>query len=82
MAERAARLTREEIIVLLQKQEALEARNAELERQNAWFKRQLFGQKSERRLLPSDPQQLLLAGWGPSPVDSTAPPPPTETVRA
>lgn len=82
MAGRAARLTREEIIVLLQKQEALEARNAELERQNAGFKRQLFGQKSERRLLPSDSEQLLLAGWGPSPVDSTAPPPPTETVRA
>ncbi|HXG19796.1 MAG TPA: IS66 family transposase [Methylomirabilota bacterium] len=83
VAERAARLTRDEIIALLQKQEALEARNAELQRQNDWFKRQLFGQKSERRLLPSEPQQLPLAGLLPSPpAFSDLPPPPTETVKA
>jgi len=80
--ERAARLTQAEIIALLREQEALRVRNAELQHQNAWFKRQLFGRKSERRLRELDPQQLPLGlvPATPDPADSL--PPPTETVKA
>ena len=48
-----------------------------------WFKRQLFGRKSERRLLTPDAHQLPLAGILPAreePADK--PPPPSETVKA
>ena len=37
-----------------------EARIAELQHQLEWFKRQLFGEKSERRLLDAPPEQLSL----------------------
>jgi transposase len=58
---------------------ALSARNAELERQLAWFKRQLFDAKSERRILPTaDAQQLTLGETLPP----AAGPTPTETVRS
>jgi transposase len=83
LAERAARLSQADILALLHRQEALEAQNAELRRQNAWFKRQLFGRKSERRLLTPEAHQLSLAGILPlreEPGDE--PPPPTETVKA
>jgi len=83
LEERAARLSQAEIVALLQNQAALQERNADLERQNEWFKRQLFGRKSERRLLTPDTHQLPLAGILPAredPVDK--PPPPTETVKA
>jgi len=57
--------------------------NVLLKQQNAWFKRQLFGRKSERRLLPADPQQLALAGIVPRGDEAAdSPPPPTETVKA
>ena len=83
LAERAARLSQADIIALLQRQEALEVQNAELQRQNEWFKRQLFGRKSERRLLTPDTHQLPLAGILPVREEPTeAPPPPTETVKA
>jgi transposase len=83
LEEQAARLNQVEIVALLQRQEALQAQNAELRRQNEWFKRQLFGRKSERRLLTPDAHQLPLAGILPVREDSTeAPPPPTETVKA
>src|SRR5439155_7820930 len=58
---------------------ALEAKAADLQRQVDWFKRQLFGRKSERRLLEPDAQQLPLAGLL---TAAEAPPPPTETVKA
>lgn len=75
LAERAAALRPEEIVALLEE-------NAHLKQQNAWFKRQLFGRKSERRLRGPDPQQLPL-GLGSSPPDpAETPPPPTETVKA
>jgi transposase len=83
LAERAARLSQADIIALLQRQEALEAQNLQLQQQNEWFKRQLFGRKSERRLLTPDAHQLPLAGILPAreePADK--PPPPTETVKA
>ena len=75
LEERAATLSAAEIVALLEE-------NAILKQQNEWFKRQLFGRKSERRLLPADPQQLALAGMG-STGDEAAdsPPPPTETVK-
>lgn len=76
LEERAAALSRAEIVAVLEE-------NATLKRQNEWFKRQLFGQKSERRLLPPDPQQLPLAGLLPShPEPPDLPPPLTETVKA
>jgi transposase len=76
LAEQAAALRPDEIVALL-------VQNADLKRQLEWFKRQLFGRKSERRLLSPDPQQLSLVGLRP-PADAAAetPPAPTETVRA
>src|SRR5690349_12293510 len=83
LAERAARLSHAEIVALLQQHEALAHQAAELQRQVEWFKRQLFGRKSERRLREPDAQQLPLLGQSPVPGATTeAPPPPTETVKA
>ena len=42
---------------------ALQDRNAELTRQLDWFKRQLFGSKSERRLVDDNPHQPILDGF-------------------
>lgn len=76
LEERAAALSPAEIVALLEE-------NATLTQQNAWFKRQLFGRKSERRLLPADPQQLVLAGLFSSVTDTVdRPPPPTQSVKA
>jgi transposase len=76
LAERAAALRPEEIVALLEE-------NAALKEQNEWFKRQLFGRKSERRLREPDPQQLSLMGLGAASQDpADHPPPPTETVKA
>src|SRR5262245_23268972 len=75
-AEQAAALSHAEIVALLEE-------NADLKRQVEWFKRQLFGRKSERRLREPDAQQLPLAGLFPARGDpADAPPPPTETVKA
>jgi transposase len=41
----------------------LVARNQELARQLAWFKQQLFGEKSERRFVDADSRQLALGEW-------------------
>ena len=46
--------------------DALEARVRALSRQLEWFRRQLFGRKSERRIVEADPQQPLLEGLGES----------------
>jgi hypothetical protein len=50
-----------------------------LERENAWFRKQLFGRKSERRLLQAETSKQIPLG-----EDFTAEPPPPaeETVRA
>jgi transposase len=82
--EQAVRLSQADIVALWHRHEALQAQNAELRRQNEWCKRQLFGRKSERRLLPRDPQQLALAGFFSLPATETAdlPPPPTQPVKA
>ena len=51
-----------------------------LERQLAWFKQQLFGEKSERRLVEVPPAQMSLGeGWNPS---DEAPPPPAQAIGA
>src|SRR5436309_11072375 len=63
----------------LQRLAALEAQNADLTRQGAWFKRQLFGRKSERRLLEPEARQLPLAGML---TAADVPPPATATVKA
>lgn len=44
------------------KKYSLEKEVVELKRQLAWFKKQIFGQKSERRLIENNPDQLLLHG--------------------
>src|SRR5262245_41451580 len=74
--EQAAALRPHEVVALL-------VQNAELKRQVEWFKRQVFGRKSERRLLTPEAQQLPLTGLGPTAVEpADTPPPPTETVKA
>lgn len=76
LEEQAATLRPDEIVTLL-------VQNADLKRQVEWFKRQLFGRKSERRLREPDPQQLSFSGLLTPPVTAADhPPPPTETVKA
>jgi transposase len=76
LAERAAALSQAEIVPLLEQ-------NADLQRQVEWFKRQLFGRKSARRVLGPDAQQLPLAGMLTTQADvADAPPSPTEAVKA
>jgi transposase len=55
--ERAATMSRDEVAELL-------ASHDQLLQQIAWFKRQLFGAKSERRMLDADGRQLALGEWG------------------
>jgi transposase len=54
---------------------ALSAQVTSLARQVDWFKRQLFGPKSERRLIEVDPTQLSLGEGllGPPPADAPRP---------
>lgn len=74
--EQAATLGPAEIAAVL-------AENATLKRQVEWFKRQLFGRKSERRLREPAPHQLSLSGMlPPSLPPAEQPPPPSETVKA
>jgi transposase len=81
--EQAATLGPPEIVALLVRQRALEDQNVALQRQVDWFKRQLFGRKSEQRLREPDPDQLSLAGMLTTPIaPADQPPPPTETVTA
>ena len=85
LAEQAAALSPDEIVALLAAHQALarqkaeiEARTADLTRQVEWFKRQLFGRKSERRLREPDAQQLPLTGLLPArsaPADAPHRPP-------
>jgi transposase len=57
-----------------------DARLEELEQQLRWFKQQLFGRKSERQLLVSDPSQLCLGEpLAPEPAE---PPASETTVRS
>ncbi len=58
--EQAATMKRKEVAALLASHQQLFARNEELSRQLEWFKRQLFGSKSERRVVDADGRQLWL----------------------
>jgi len=70
LKEQAAALDHEDIVKLLVSHQELTASSkaqsdeiAELRRQLEWFKRQLFGAKSERRLVDPDGRQLSLGEW-------------------
>src|SRR5215831_4251811 len=83
LEDRAAALSQAAIVAWLRQNQALAQQAADLQRQVAWFKRQLFGRKSERRLRAPDAPQLPLAGLLPVPgAPADAPPAPTETVKA
>jgi len=58
--QRAQPLSHAEVVALLSSHQALQEEVARLKRQLAWFKQQLFGPKSERRLVELSPQQLSL----------------------
>ena len=88
LEEQAANLSQEEVVALLgirqgffdlqEKYLQQSKRFAELEQQNDWFKRQLFGRKSERRIAIESHHQLSLGEL----VDvEETPPPPTETIK-
>jgi transposase len=75
--ERVATMNDDELVALLETHDELSAENVELRRQLEWFKRQLFGEKSERRIMDPQGQQLAL-GEEPLPTAPT----PTEAVAA
>jgi len=58
--ETAATLDRKGIVGLLASNQQLTERNVELKRQLDWLKNQIFGTKSERRLIEPDARQLFL----------------------
>jgi transposase len=62
--ERAATMTRKDVAALI-------ASHDRLSQQLAWLKQQLFGSKSERRLLESGGRQLALGEWGQEDVKTT-----------
>ncbi|NCA72689.1 MAG: IS66 family transposase [Sphingobacteriia bacterium] len=57
------------------------ARIAQLEQQLAWFQRQIFGEKSERRLLLPPPEQLSLGEGFTTPGAAPAPDTPVSAHR-
>ena len=84
--EEAAHWTAEQVIDLARERQDLgcrfEAMTREVEamkHQLDWFRRQLFGQKSEKRLFESHPQQMSL---GELPVPESSPPPPAKEIAA
>src|ERR1700693_4872330 len=72
-AAEAAVLTLEQITELLSKHTALESENADLRRQLIWFKRQIFGEKSERRIVDADGIQGYLGQDFSTVADHTPP---------
>jgi len=56
-------MNRESVATLLASHTLLASRLDEATRQLEWFKQQLFGSKSERRLLEPDARQLALGEW-------------------
>jgi transposase len=58
--QRAESLNPSEVAALLASHRSLEAQVAQLKHQLDWFKKQLFGSKSERRLVEPSPDQLSL----------------------
>jgi len=74
----AREITHEQLSELLHRQSCLERENAELRRQLAWFQRQLFGQKSERRTVELEGVQGSLGQDFSAVADQT---PPTKKTR-
>jgi transposase len=64
--EHAAALKHEEIVALLVSHEQQAAEIGELKRQLEWFKRQVFGEKSERRPISPEARQLALGELEPA----------------
>lgn len=62
--ERAAQMTPTEIAAMLEETASLQARVQELQQQLDWFKRQLFGKKSERQISLDLSRQLSLGEEG------------------
>jgi transposase len=81
LEQRAQQMSSSEVAALLaahqsleQSHEKLEGEVVELKRQLNWFKKQLFGSKSERRLIDLSPDQLSLGeGLRPAANGSTGP---------
>jgi transposase len=61
--EQAATMDRKSVAALLASHQQLAARVDDLTRHLEWFKQQLFGSKSERRLVDPDGRQLSLGEW-------------------
>ena len=73
--ERAASMTQQEIASLLASHQDITRRFDELQQQLDWFKRQVFGAKSERHVTIDDSRQLTL---GEMPAAEAAPAPSVE----
>ena len=73
----AAEINTNEILILRKRISELEERNIELTQQVEWFKRQLFGEKSEKRLPLAPSEQLHLGEM----LKDELPPSPKETVK-
>jgi transposase len=58
--EQAASMSQDEIVAVLEDSTKDKTRIVELQQQLDWFKRQLFGTKSDRRMLPENTRQLTL----------------------
>src|SRR5690606_8835575 len=58
--QRVQELTSADVAALIKSHEALEGQGEQLKHQLDWFKKQLFGRKSERRLIEPSPHQLSL----------------------
>ena len=77
--QQAASMTQEDIVELLVSTESLKERNQQLSRHLEWFQRQMFGEKSERRILANSPDQLTL---GECFKDRSKLPAPEETIKS
>ena len=73
----AARMTAEQLVELSRVNVQLRHERDTLKHQLEWFKRQLFGTKSEKRLPPPNPSQLTL---GELPIPESAPEVPGKQV--
>jgi transposase len=78
-----AALTPAEAAVLRAERDRLAEQVQALQRQLDWFKRQLFGEKSERRLIEPSPDQLSLGeGLAPTPEEAAGAAVPVHEVAA
>lgn len=70
LEQRAQQMSPSDVAALLASHRSLEDEVVELKRQLNWFKKQLFGSKSERRLIDVSPDQLSL-GEGLKPAEQS-----------